>query len=142
MKGVLIAVALMLAGCAYEPDFHPYVGTEAEQPAGTGGTIQVIDGMTVWDDCAPPRRYVILGTLGSEGGKWSSANFELGIVVKGAKKIGADAVIVTDEQNGIGAYAVATAIRYLPGGNGGTPGLFDDLIPGTAAYGAAQARGR
>ena len=115
-KWILLVLAALLVGCSgtYEPGFERYVGTDAVRPAGKGGNMVVAyNGLDVWDDCEPPVPYLILGRLESEGGRFSNGTFELKMVLKGAKEIGADAVIVNDAQNWPNPEAVATAIRYI-----------------------------
>ena len=126
MKALLIAwmLTLGLMGCsAYQPDWSEYHGPSVMR--GNGGTTTEVDGMEVWNEGTPPRPYRILGTMRSEGGRWSDEDFELKLIAKAARTKGADALILLNSESrmeGINLYSgrfirmpdvTAVLIKYL-----------------------------
>ena len=59
---------------------------------GKGGTKTVVDGMEIWDNGEPPRRFSILGYLEVKAQFGADLNF-LSRAVKNARQYGGDAII-------------------------------------------------
>lgn len=121
LLGVVLAV--LLGGCAGAPEFSAYHGPDVV--TGRGGTSQMRNGIEVWDNGTPPRRYRILGVMESQGGGHSDIGFETDQLAKAAKKMGADAIIIMQADAGVGGINLysgrfmaaprvkAVAIKYL-----------------------------
>lgn len=117
-----LTLAVLLAGCA-PPELQPYVGPNAVR-VGTGATLQVVNGMEVWKNGTPPRRYRILGVIEEEGGSRSTNGTVMADLVRGARQAGASALIVMEAGRNLAgvnletgyfvgrATAKAVAIRY------------------------------
>ena len=100
-----LAVILSFAGCGTAPEFSEYQGPDRAR--GTGGMVQVVQGMDVWVQGTPPRRYRILGMMQSTGGRHSDIDYETEQIVKAAEAKGADALIVVnadDQPAGVVGY--------------------------------------
>ena len=81
---------------------------------GQGGTKKVVDGMDVWTNGDPPRRFRILGIIDDErpGGLIPMAGLKHDIVKK-AREHGGDAVILLSSSSQLaGYYTAATAQFY------------------------------
>lgn len=110
----LVFCAALLYGCA-STEFKMYEG-RGNAYEGRGGTRAVVDGMDVWDNGEPPRRFRILGFIQDErpGGIIAMAQLRSDIVKK-ARQVGGDAVIQASSQSQIAGYyssGSATATTY------------------------------
>jgi hypothetical protein len=95
-------IASLLAGCA-STEFKAYEGPSTFQ--GKGGTKVVVDGMDIWDNGEPPRKFKVLGIVEDErsGGLIPMMRLR-GDIVKKAKDVGADAVIQLSSKSDITGY--------------------------------------
>lgn len=56
--------ALLLAGCAFSTtEYKAFEGKQGAIMEGNGGSKVVVDGMEIWDDGEPPRKFKILGFI-------------------------------------------------------------------------------
>ena len=105
-----LGVALLLmAGCATTV-FKPFEA-RINSFEGKGGTKTTVDGMDIWDNGDPPRRYKILGILEDErpNGPIAMASLMSDIVQK-AKEAEGDAVIqISSESQLAGMYSTGSA---------------------------------
>ncbi len=84
------AALVLLGGCA-QTHYYPYVGANTQLGKGGGGE-RAIDGIEVWSDGLPTRRYTIVGVIHDHRSGILHAAL-LRDVVKKAKKMGAQGVI-------------------------------------------------
>lgn len=100
---VLILTASLLAGCA-TTEYKAYEG-KGNVFDGKGGTKVVVDGMEIWDNGEPPRKFKILGIIDDErpGGLIPMAQLR-GDMVKKAREAGGDAIIQLNNDLQITGY--------------------------------------
>ena len=119
MKTLLIVAAVaaiaLLAGCA-NTEYKPF---EAKNNIfeGKGGTKVVVDGMDIWDNGDPPRKYKVLGIIDDErpGGLIPMSQLRADMVKKG-REAGGDAVVQLGSQSQIaGYYTSGSASAYASG---------------------------
>ena len=103
----LLAAVLILAGCS-TTDFQSWEGRNSVIE-GRGGTKKVVDGMDVWTNGDPPRRFRILGIIDDErpGGIIPMAELKHDIVKK-AREHGGDAVILLSSSSQLAGYYTAS----------------------------------
>jgi len=88
---VVLLCSVLMASCGTLFVFKPFEGN-GSLIEGKGGTKTVVDGMEIWDNGDPPRKFFILGYL--EVKAQFGADFEfLSRAVKTARQHGGDAVI-------------------------------------------------
>jgi hypothetical protein len=93
MRTLLIALSLVaLAGCT-STQFKQFESRDAVR-IGQGGTKDILNGMDIWSNGDPPRKYKILGVIEDErnSGGFSKPMRNSAVVAK-AKEIGGDALI-------------------------------------------------
>ena len=116
MRRVVLGFMLAgLLGCA-TTEFKPYEGKENVYE-GMGGTKVVVDGMELWGNGAPPRRFKVLGIIDDErpGGIIPMSQLR-GDMVKKAREVGGDALVELTSQSQIaGFYTSGTASAYSYG---------------------------
>ena len=88
---VLLCAVLMTSCGATLFAFRPFEGN-GSLIEGKGGTKTVVDGMEIWDNGEPPRRFSILGYLEVKAQFGADLNF-LSRAVKNARQYGGDAII-------------------------------------------------
>ena len=100
----LLAAVLILAGCS-TTDFQSWEGRDSVIE-GQGGVKKIVDGMDMWTNGDPPRRFRILGIIDDErpGGLIPMAELKDGIVKK-AREHGGDAVILLSSSDQLLGYA-------------------------------------
>jgi len=111
----LLAAVLILAGCS-TTDFQSWEGRNSVIE-GRGGTKKVVDGMDVWTNGDPPRRFRVLGVIDDDrlGGIIPMARLQHDIVKK-AREQGGDAVILLSSSSRlIGYYTDTTENAQLYG---------------------------
>lgn len=106
----VIVAALALTGCA-STDYQAWEGRNSVVE-GRGGTKKVVDGMDVWTNGDPPRRFQLLGIIDDErpGGIVPMAELKHDIVNK-AREHGGDAVIVIASSSQLAGYYTAGSIN-------------------------------
>jgi hypothetical protein len=114
MKHLALVLPLLLAACA-TTEFQPY---EARNPEvqGNGGSKVVVDGMEIWDNGDPPRKFKMIGIINDSrnNGIIPMANLR-GDIVRKAREAGGDAVIKIHSESQINGYVntgTATANAY------------------------------
>lgn len=97
-----VLVSLVLAGCQ-TTEFKQYEGASVQQ--GSGGTKTVVDGVDIWDNGTPPRRYKVLGIVEDErsGGSLFMAS-QRSDIAKKARAAGGDAAILISNDSQIQGY--------------------------------------
>lgn len=84
---------------------------------GKGGTKVIVDGMEVWDNGDPPRRFKVIGVIDDErpGGIIPMSQLRSDIVKK-AREVGGDAIVQLGNQSQIsGFYTSGSASAYSYG---------------------------
>lgn len=112
-----IALAMILAvsffaGCA-TTEYKAFEG-KGDVIDGKGGTKVVIDGMEIWDNGEPPRKFKLLGIIDDErpGGLIPMSQLR-GDMIKKAREAGGDAIIQLNSQSQIaGYYTSGSASAY------------------------------
>ena len=99
----MVCVSLFVAGCA-STEYSLFEGKEGIFE-GQGGTKIVVDGMELWRNGEPPRKFKVLGIIDDErpGGIIPMSQLR-GDMVKKARKVGGDALIKLDSQSRISGY--------------------------------------
>jgi hypothetical protein len=112
----LVVCAALTCGCA-STEFKMYEG-RGNSFEGRGGTKTVVDGMDVWDNGEPPRRFKILGFIQDDrpGGIIAMSQLRSDIVKK-ARQVGGDAVIQAGSQSQIAGYYSAGSATATTFGN-------------------------
>src|SRR6266478_4500724 len=107
---LLFALRLVIAGCR-STDFQAW---EGRNPIieGHGGTRKVVDGVDVWTNGDPPRRFRILGIIDDErpGGIIPMAELKHDVAKK-AREHGGDALIVISSSSQLAGYYTATTVN-------------------------------
>jgi hypothetical protein len=108
---------IALAACT-TTEYKPYEA-RADQNVfeGRGGTKIVVDGMEIWDNGDPPRRFKILGIIDDErpGGIIPMSQLRSDMVEK-AREAGGDALILLGSQSRItGSYTSGSGTAYSSG---------------------------
>lgn len=113
---LLLALSLsLMSGCA-TTEYKAFEG-KVSVYEGKGGTKAVIDGMEVWDNGEPPRKFKVIGIIDDErpGGIIPMSQLRSDIVKK-AREAGGDAVIQLGSQSQIaGFYTSGSATAYAYG---------------------------
>lgn len=119
----ILALGSVLAFSACSTSFYPYQGAKPIQ--GQGGASKTVDGIDLWIEGTPPRKFIIVGVItdGRPGGPIPMAARNAQVAAL-AKKKGGDAVLLAaDERHFVGtAFSAntftsgqATAVG-IPGG--------------------------
>jgi hypothetical protein len=114
---LLLVLALALfAGCA-TTRYKPYE-TKNNLFEGRGGTKEVVDGMEVWDNGDPPRRFKVLGIIEDKRpGGIIPMSALAGDMVRKAREAGGDAIVqLSNESQITGYYTSGSASAYSYGG--------------------------
>jgi hypothetical protein len=110
MLAALVAALFLLPGCRHA-SYMTYQGTGPMQ--GTGGTVRSMDGIEIWENGTPNRRYTILGVSDQQrSGRHDKSDDEE--LCKLAQKHGGNAIIMLTENQGQKAVVKAQIIRYAP----------------------------
>ena len=118
---LLILGALFFTGCS--TDFQAWEGRNSVIE-GQGGTRKVVDGVDVWTNGDPPRRFRIIGIIDDErpGGIIPMAEMKHDVAEK-VREHGGDAVIVLSSMSQLqGYYTAASANTQINGGSATTFG--------------------
>lgn len=111
----ILLAASILGGCA-STEYKAFEG-KGNVIEGTGGTKVVVDGMEIWDNGEPPRKFKILGIIDDErpGGLIPMAQLRSDMVKK-AREAGGNAIIQLNSQSRIsGYYTSGSASGYSYG---------------------------
>lgn len=121
-KQILITSLLVatLAGCAHSnTTFKEYVG--GREMNGTGGAREVVNGMEVWTDGTPNRRFRVIGIVDDErNGGVITRRGRIPAIIEKAKEAGGDAVVIYSEGSEVAgmvnnSFGSASATAYRSG---------------------------
>lgn len=116
--GMLFAV-LLLAGCA-TTEYKAFEG-KGNVIDGQGGTKVVVDGMEIWDNGEPPRKFKVLGIIDDERPAGLIPMSQLrSDMVKKAREAGGDAIIQLNSQSQIASYYTSGSASASVYGNSAT----------------------
>ena len=112
----LILGGLLLAACG-TTEYKTFEGRN-NIFEGQGGTKIVVDGMEIWDDGDPPRKFKVIGVIDDErpGGLIQMSQLR-GDVVEKAREAGGDAVIQLNNQSQITGYYSSRSVSSSASGN-------------------------
>lgn len=117
-KCVTVAILLtasILVGCA-STEYKAFEG-KGNVIEGSGGTKVVVDGMEIWDNGEPPRKFKILGIIDDArpGGLIPMSQLRSDMVKK-AREAGGDSIIQLNSESRIsGYYTSGSASGYTYG---------------------------
>lgn len=128
VASLLALVPILLSSCAavqeaYSPTiFKPWSG--ATEFVGKGGTVRTVDGIDIWENGEPDRKFRLLGIIeqttirdSSVMSAFTQGNAEPRLVAE-AKKHGADAITFVSQQSRfLGADVSVDAAGYYSGQN-------------------------
>ncbi|MGZ8946942.1 MAG: hypothetical protein ACXW1W_16165 [Methylococcaceae bacterium] len=106
---VLLTTVLLLAGCACaSTEYKAFEGKLDGIIDGNGGAKVIVNGMEIWDDGEPPRKFKTLGFIDDnrEGGR-NTMSILREDVVKKAREAGGDAVIKLNSQSQLAKFYAA-----------------------------------
>lgn len=109
---LVIILAVSFAGCA-TTEYKAFEG-KGNVIEGKGGTKVVVDGMELWDNGDPPRKFKVLGIIDDErpGGLIPMSQLRSDMAKK-AREAGGDALIQLNSQSQIaGYYTSSSASAY------------------------------
>jgi hypothetical protein len=108
---VVLTSFFLLSGCQHAT-YSTYQGTGAVQ--GSGGTVRSMEGIDIWENGTPNRRYSILGVSDQERSGRNNKKYDEELC-KLAQKHGGNAIIILSEDPPNGKrLAKAQIIRYAP----------------------------
>jgi hypothetical protein len=107
---------LILGGCA-STDFQAWEGRQALVVEGRGGTKKIVDGMDVWMNGDPPRKFQVLGLVEDQrpGGIIPMAQLKHDVVRKVRQYGGNAAILISSVSQLRGYYSTATTNTNLYG---------------------------
>lgn len=110
---VMLAACLFVASCA-QTKYQVYEGRGGPQILeGQGGTKEIVDGIDIWDNGTPPRRYQVLGVAVIDDFDNPLGRSRIrSALVKQVKDAGADAAVVMSEQG----QGTSMGMAFGPGG--------------------------
>lgn len=113
---ILVSACLaLMAGCA-STEYKSFEG-RTNIFEGNGGTKVVVDGIEIWDNGEPPRKFKVLGIIDDErpGGLLPMSQLRSDMV-RTARKAGGDAVVQLGSQSQIaGFYSTGSATAHSYG---------------------------
>lgn len=131
IRALLPAAALILLGACSQTRYYPYVGINEHQGKGPAAK-RVINGIDVWSDGTPPRKYELIGVVDdSRSGFFRDSILQN--VTKKAKEMGGQGIIEYQAYSTTVSAAVAAANGFSTNAGG--------LSSQGAAYGGAAAGG-
>ena len=100
MRRLLLAFlicTLLFGGCA-TTKYQEFVGSEVHK--GTGGTRRIVDGIEIWENGTPPRKYKIVGVIDDKRGTGLISRLSKDkSIAATAKKYGGDAILFMEEKS-------------------------------------------
>ena len=119
-KSIMIAAlttASLLAGCASVTEYKAFEGVREGIVEGRGGAKVISDGIEIWDDGEPPRKFKIIGFIDDKyGADWIFTRSHRGDIVKKAREAGGDAVVKVNTQSQLdGFYSAGGASATVYG---------------------------
>ncbi|MDO8767865.1 MAG: hypothetical protein Q7K57_04030 [Burkholderiaceae bacterium] len=117
LRAVFVGLTISaLLACAATTEFKAF---EAEDSVfqGKGGTKVVVNGMEIWDDGDPPRKFKVLGYIEDQRrGGFPMLQFR-GDMVKKAREAGGDAIVQLTSRSQITGYYTTDTFMTDPSGN-------------------------
>lgn len=117
LRAVFVGLTISaLLACAATTEFKAF---EAEISVfqGKGGTMAVVDGMEIWDNGDPPRKFKVLGYIDDERrGGLPMLQFR-GDMVKKARGVGGDAIVQLTSRSQITGYYTTDTFTTDASGN-------------------------
>lgn len=125
---VMILAVSFFAGCA-TTEYKAFEG-KGNVIDGKGGTKVVVDGMEIWDNGEPPRKFKLLGIIEDErpGGLIPMSQLR-GDMVKKAREAGGDAIIQLNSQSQIAGYYTSGSASAYSYGNTATANGSSTTMP-------------
>lgn len=98
---IALTTAYLLTGCAcVTTEYKAFEGAQEAIIDGKGGSKVVVDGMEIWDDGEPPRKFKITGFIDdTRGVGWMDVSSLRGDMVEKAREVGGDAIIKLNAQS-------------------------------------------
>jgi hypothetical protein len=119
MKYLLLLATLLLTACA-NTQFQHYEGRNNAY-VGQGGSKVVKDGMEIWDNGDPPRKFKLIGVIDDERSSGIIPMSKLnGDMVKKAREAGGDALIKIHSESQITGYMTGAGHQLSSYGNNTT----------------------
>jgi hypothetical protein len=126
---LLIATTFVCVGCS--TDYQAWEGRNSVIE-GHGGTRKVVDGVDVWTNGDPPRKFQLLGIIDDQrpGGIIPMAEMKHDIAKK-AREHGGDAIIIISSSSQLAGYYTATNVNTQFYGSSATSYGSSTTIPMT-----------
>jgi hypothetical protein len=117
LRTVFVAITISgLVACAAITEFKTFSAEESIF-VGQGGTKVVVDGMEIWDNGDPPRKFKVLGYIDDERrGGLPMLQFRADMVKK-ARGVGGDAIVQLTSRSQITSYYNTDTFTKDAGGN-------------------------
>ncbi len=117
MQAVFVGLAIStLVACAATTEFKAFSAEESIF-VGQGGTKVIVDGMEIWDNGDPPRKFKVLGYIDDERrGGLPMLQFR-GDMVKKARGVGGDAIVQLTSRSQITGYYTTDTFTTDASGN-------------------------
>jgi len=98
----LFALCILIAGCA-STNYTTFEG--GREVEGTGGTKKTVDGIDIWNNGSPPRKFKIIGIIDDvrRQSLLGMAGYESALAKK-AKEAGGDAIVFLDSHSDVVGY--------------------------------------
>ena len=94
---MLLAVCILIAGCA-STNYSTFEGGRVIE--GTGGTKKTVEGMDIWNNGSPPRKYKIVGIIDDvRRDALIQMSLQEKALVKKAREAGGDAILFLDSKS-------------------------------------------
>ncbi|MGD9505499.1 MAG: hypothetical protein AB7W37_11330 [Syntrophobacteraceae bacterium] len=136
---LLPPIALVLLGACTQTRFYPYVGPNEQQGKGLAAK-HVVNGIDVWTDGVPPRKYQVIGVVeDSRSGFFRDSILK--DVTKKAKHMGGQGIIEYQAYAAAANAGVAAASGFSSNAGGLSPQYASGAAMGGAASGALSAAG-
>ena len=109
-----LTTVFLLAGCAsVSTEYAAFEGVQAATVKGQGGAKVVVDGMEIWVDGEPPRKFKIIGFIDeTREASWmyTYTSPDRGDIVKKAREAGGNAVIKLNSQSQLEGFYAAGGV--------------------------------
>ena len=124
----ILFAMLLLAGCT-TTEYKDFEGKD-NVIEGKGGTKVVVDGMEIWDNGEPPRKFKVLGIIDDTrpGGPLPMSFLRSSMVGK-AREVGGDAIIQLSSNSQVTGYYNSGSASTVAYGNSATTYGSSSTIP-------------
>jgi len=98
----MVALCLLVGGCA-STNYSAFEGARVVE--GTGGTRKTVDGIDIWNNGTPPRKFKVIGIIDDvrRQSLIGMAGYQSALIKK-AKEAGGDAIIFLDSHSELVGY--------------------------------------